>query len=67
VLGWPHPDDEVTLLRVGPDADRLLALYGRDGRLTAVLGASAPRWVMRMRSMVGDRAPYDEALAAARA
>jgi 3-phenylpropionate/trans-cinnamate dioxygenase ferredoxin reductase subunit len=66
VLGLPHPDDEVTLLRVGPDADRLLAVYGRNGRLTAVLGAGAPRWVMRMRSMIRDRAPYEEALAAAR-
>ena len=65
VLGWPHPDDEVTVLRVGPDADRLLAVYGRDGRVTAVLGASAPKWVMRMRSQIRDRVPYEEALAAA--
>jgi len=67
VLGWPHPDDDVTLLRVGPAGDRLLALYGREGRLTAVLGASAPKWVMRMRSMIRDGAPYDDAVAAAQA
>jgi NADPH-dependent 2,4-dienoyl-CoA reductase/sulfur reductase-like enzyme len=48
----------VTLLRVGPNADRLLAVYGRDGVLTAVLGANAPRWAMRMRPMLRDGAPY---------
>jgi 3-phenylpropionate/trans-cinnamate dioxygenase ferredoxin reductase subunit len=67
VLGRPHQDDEVTLLRVGPDADRLLAVYGRDGRVTAVLGASAPRWVMRMRGAIRDGMPYAEAVAAAQA
>ncbi|TFV88883.1 FAD-dependent oxidoreductase [Blastococcus sp. CT_GayMR16] len=67
ILGMPHPDDQVTLLRVGPDADRLLAVYGRDGVVTAVLGAAAPRWVMRMRPLLRDGAPYEDALAAARA
>jgi NADPH-dependent 2,4-dienoyl-CoA reductase/sulfur reductase-like enzyme len=67
MLGRPHPDDDVTLLRVGPDGDRLLAVYGGGGVLTAVLGASAPRWVMRMRSLIRDRAPYEQALDAARA
>src|SRR5215204_5117472 len=67
VLGSPHPDDDVALLRVGPDANRLLAVYGRGGRLTAVLGASAPKWVMRMRTQIRDGVPYDEAVAAAQA
>jgi hypothetical protein len=48
----------VTLLRVGPTADRLLAVYGRDGVLTAVLGANPPWCVMRMRPMLRDGAPY---------
>jgi 3-phenylpropionate/trans-cinnamate dioxygenase ferredoxin reductase subunit len=67
MLGRPQPDDDVTLLRVGPDGSRLLAVYGRDGRVTAVLGASAPKWVMRMRNLIAQGGPYDEALAAARA
>ena len=67
VLGRPHPDDEVTLLKVGPGADRLLAVYGRDGRVTAVLGASAPRWVMRMRGAIRDGLPFAQAVAAAQA
>jgi 3-phenylpropionate/trans-cinnamate dioxygenase ferredoxin reductase subunit len=66
ILGLPQPDDEVTLLRVGPGADRLLAVYGRGGVVTAVLGAGAPRWVLRMRSSIRDGAPYEDALAAAR-
>jgi 3-phenylpropionate/trans-cinnamate dioxygenase ferredoxin reductase subunit len=67
ILGLPHPDDEVTFLRVGPAADKLLAVYGRDGAVTAVLGAGAPRWVLRMRPLIRDGAPYEQALAAARA
>lgn len=67
LLGRPSVDDDVTLLRVGPGADRLLALYGRQGRFTAVLGASAPKWVMRLRGLLADGGSYADALAAARA
>jgi 3-phenylpropionate/trans-cinnamate dioxygenase ferredoxin reductase subunit len=62
VLGHPHPDDDVTLLRVGPRDDRLLAVYGRDGRVTGVLGGNAARYVMRMRPLLADAAPYADAL-----
>ena len=65
MLGRPDADDEVTLLRVGPNADKLLAIYGRDGRVTAVLGASAPRYVMKMRQPIADRIGYDDAVALA--
>jgi NADPH-dependent 2,4-dienoyl-CoA reductase/sulfur reductase-like enzyme len=66
MLGRPDADDDVTVLRVGPNADRLLAVYGRDGRITAVLGAGAPRVVMRMRQPIADRMAYDDAVALAR-
>ncbi len=65
MLGRPEADDELTLLRVGPNADKLLAVYGRAGRATAVLGASAPRWVMKMRQPIADRIAYDDAVALA--
>ena len=65
MLGRPDADDDVTLLRVGPNADKLLAVYGRDGRVTAVLGAGAPRWVMKMRQPIADGMTYDEAVALA--
>lgn len=63
VLGRPHADDDLIILKVGPKADRLLALYSRQGRLTAVLGASAPRWVMALRDAVRDAAPVEQAVA----
>jgi 3-phenylpropionate/trans-cinnamate dioxygenase ferredoxin reductase subunit len=66
LLGLPSPDDDVELIAVGPDGTRTLAVYGREGRVTAVLGLSAPKWVMRMRSLLAERAAYDEALRVAR-
>jgi 3-phenylpropionate/trans-cinnamate dioxygenase ferredoxin reductase subunit len=66
VLGRPRPDDDVTLLRVGPAGDRLLGVYGRDGRVTGIVGANAARWVMRMRSLIAASATYEDALALAR-
>jgi 3-phenylpropionate/trans-cinnamate dioxygenase ferredoxin reductase subunit len=66
VLGSPHPDDDVTLLKVGPAGDRMLGVYGRDGRVAGVVGASAARWVMRMRPLIAAGVPYDEAVAFAR-
>jgi 3-phenylpropionate/trans-cinnamate dioxygenase ferredoxin reductase component len=66
VLGSPHPDDDVTLLRVGPAGDRMLGVYGREGVVTGVVGANAARWVMRMRPLIGAGTPYDEALEFAR-
>jgi NADPH-dependent 2,4-dienoyl-CoA reductase/sulfur reductase-like enzyme len=66
MLGRPDADDDVTLLQVGPNADKLLAVYGREGRVTGVLGISAARWVMRMRSLLAEQASYDEALTLAR-
>jgi hypothetical protein len=53
-------------MSVGPTGDRLLAVYGREGRFTGVVGASAPRWVMRMRDLLATEGSYDEALALAR-
>lgn len=67
MLGLPHPEDEVTLHRVGPAGDRMLALYGRDGRISGALGVSVPKWVMRMRPLLMQRASYADALAAAQA
>ncbi|MDT7548521.1 MAG: 3-phenylpropionate/trans-cinnamate dioxygenase ferredoxin reductase component [Actinomycetota bacterium] len=66
MLGRPDADDDVTLLQVGPHADKLLAVYGREGRVTGVFGMSAARWVMRMRPLLAEQASYDEALALAK-
>lgn len=66
LVGLPAPTDDVTLLHVGPKGDKLLCVYGRDGRLTGALGASAPRPVMTVRRLLGERASYAEALDALR-
>jgi 3-phenylpropionate/trans-cinnamate dioxygenase ferredoxin reductase subunit len=65
MLGRPEPDDDVTLLHVGPNEDKLLAVYGREGRVTAVFGIGAARWVMRMRPLLAEQASYDDAIASA--
>jgi 3-phenylpropionate/trans-cinnamate dioxygenase ferredoxin reductase subunit len=67
MMGLPEPDDEVEILHVGAEADRLLAVYGREGMLTGVFGASAPRWVMRLRSLLMKGGTFEEGLTAARA
>lgn len=61
-LGRAHPDDDVEVV-AGPGQDgRLLALYGRNGRLRGALGLDAPRWVMPMRRLLLGRARWQEAL-----
>lgn len=52
MLGRPGPEDDVTVLQVGPAQDRLVAVYGRKGLATAVFGLGAARWVMRARSLL---------------
>jgi 3-phenylpropionate/trans-cinnamate dioxygenase ferredoxin reductase subunit len=67
MLGAPRPDDRVEVLRVGAAADRLVAVYGHDGRVSGALGMGAPRWVMRLRPHIASGAPFDDAVAAVRA
>jgi NADPH-dependent 2,4-dienoyl-CoA reductase/sulfur reductase-like enzyme len=62
-VGYPDPADDVELLRVGK-RDRLLALYSRDGSLTAAVGFSVPAAVMKMRTLLASGVSLDEARAA---
>jgi 3-phenylpropionate/trans-cinnamate dioxygenase ferredoxin reductase subunit len=63
-LGTPSPADDVKTMTVGPK-NRLLAVYGAGGVVTAVVGFGVPRHVMRLRSLLEARASYDDAVAAA--
>ena len=65
VAGLPGPDDDVTVLRVGPTADLLAAVYGRDGHCTGVLVGGAPRVFSRLRKLLAAGASYDEAVVSA--
>jgi 3-phenylpropionate/trans-cinnamate dioxygenase ferredoxin reductase subunit len=62
-VGYPEPDDDVELLRVGK-RDRLLALYHREGTLTAAVGFSAAAAVMKVRTLLASGVTLDEARAA---
>jgi 3-phenylpropionate/trans-cinnamate dioxygenase ferredoxin reductase subunit len=65
MVGLPAADDDVTINWVGPAMGGMLALYGRGGRATGVLGIHAVRQVTRLRPLLARAASYDELLAAA--
>jgi NADPH-dependent 2,4-dienoyl-CoA reductase/sulfur reductase-like enzyme len=62
-VGYPDPADDVELLRVGK-RDRLMALYSRDGKLTAAVGFSVAAAVMKVRTLLIGGVSLDEARAA---
>ena len=62
-LGRSGPDDEV-VVGAGSVADgKLLALYGRNGKLHGAFGLNAPRWVMPMRKLLLEQISFEEAVA----
>lgn len=66
LVGFADPTAEFEV--VGSlDEDRFAVVYGRAGRVTAVLGVSRPRHVAMLRQAVTDGVPFDEAVATARA
>ena len=66
VVGRPAPDDEVVVVEGSVDERKLVALYRRGDRLSAVLGFSRPRQLMSYRPLLAAGASFDEALALAR-
>ena len=44
------------------DERRFVAFYGRDDRVVGVLGMNQPAKVMRWRSLIEERASWDDAL-----
>jgi 3-phenylpropionate/trans-cinnamate dioxygenase ferredoxin reductase component len=62
LLGTPAAGDDVTVVPL-TDA-RIVALYGRAGRLTAAFGIGAPRYVMRQRAAIAAGADYAAVVAA---
>jgi NADPH-dependent 2,4-dienoyl-CoA reductase/sulfur reductase-like enzyme len=64
VLGRPDPGDEVAVVDGALDAEdgKFVALYGRAGRLSAVLAVSRPRQLMAFRPLLAAGAGWDEAL-----
>jgi 3-phenylpropionate/trans-cinnamate dioxygenase ferredoxin reductase subunit len=52
VVGLPAAGDEVAILDEAADEHRLVAAYGRDGRLVAAAGFSRPARVMALRRLI---------------
>ena len=62
VLGSPRPDDTVELVDGSIEDGRFVAVYGRDGKLTAAVGFGRPRQLMGFRPLVIEEATFDQAL-----
>ena len=60
--GRAAADDHVEVVAGSVDERRFVALYGRDGRVVGVLGMNQPAKVMRWRSLIEERASWDDAL-----
>jgi NADPH-dependent 2,4-dienoyl-CoA reductase/sulfur reductase-like enzyme len=66
-LGRARETDDVEVVHGSVDERSFVALYGRAGRLRAVLGLNLPKLVMPYRKLLGSGVSWDDALAQARA
>ena len=62
LLGLPQPEDDCVVVDGSVADGRFVAVYGRDGLLTAAVGFSMPRALMRFRSLLLAETPLDVAL-----
>ena len=63
VLGNPGGEDEMVITEGSFEEGKFVALYGRAGRLRAVMAIGKPRQLMGYRPLLQDGASWDEALA----
>ena len=56
--------DQFALVNGDTESRTFAGIYGRTGRIVAVLGFNRPRHVMRYRALIDDGASFDDALAA---
>jgi 3-phenylpropionate/trans-cinnamate dioxygenase ferredoxin reductase subunit len=62
VLGNPGGDDEMVITEGSFEEGKFLALYGRRGRLRAVMAIGKPRQLMGFRPLLQNGASFDDAL-----
>jgi 3-phenylpropionate/trans-cinnamate dioxygenase ferredoxin reductase component len=67
VLGSPRGDDEVVITDGSLDEGKFVALFGRAGRLRAVMAIGKPRQLMGFRPLLAAGSSWDDALAHAAA
>jgi len=63
VLGNPRGDDEVEITEGSLEEGKFVALFGRSGRLRAVMAIGKPRQLMGFRPLLHDGSSWDDALA----
>jgi len=63
VLGNPGGDDEVLVTEGSLEEGKFVALFGRAGRLRAVMAIGKPRQLMGFRALLQAGSSWDEALA----
>jgi NADPH-dependent 2,4-dienoyl-CoA reductase/sulfur reductase-like enzyme len=63
LAGRCRPDDRVQVVTGTTEERRFAAIYGRGGRVVAVLGMNRPRHVMQYRKLIIDGASWDDAIA----
>lgn len=63
LAGRAHPDDDLEVVAGSLEDRRFVALYGRDGRVTAALGMNMPAKVVRYRRQIADGLSWDDARA----
>ncbi len=63
VLGSPRGDDEVVITDGSLDEGKFVALFGRAGRLRAVMAIGKPRQLMGFRPLLAAGSSWDDALA----
>ena len=63
VLGNPRGDDEVEITEGSLEEGKFIALFGRLGRLRAVMAIGKPRQLMGFRPLLHDGSSWDDALA----
>ena len=67
LAGRARHDDTVEIVTGSLAERRFAAIYGRGGKIVAVLGMNRPRHVMQYRQLIVDRATWQDALAFAAA
>jgi NADPH-dependent 2,4-dienoyl-CoA reductase/sulfur reductase-like enzyme len=63
VLGSPRGSDEIHIAEGSPEEGKVLALFGREGRLRAVMAIGKPRQLMGYRPLLAGGSSWGDALA----
>jgi len=60
--GSPKPGDELTIVRRGPDDEKLIAIYSRAGLVVGAAAFNQPAKLVQLRMLIGKRGGLEDAL-----